>query len=335
MKSKKCKKISLDMVSMLTYCNDVNDLLYQYAKNRPNKKEKLKKKRKKRYQDKRNWKQYNAQLVKRGEFYINPVFLETWLQEIKEINLNKVGQPFLYPPSMIRFLAILHSKGFDYRALEGVISALSKRLGNFPVISFSQIRRRILVLHLDFKAKSDELIVGIDGSGVKVSNRGEWMRQKWKIRRGWIKVVIMGDTKGNIVDIRIGNENLDEKASGRGMLRKNKKHIKKVLMDGLHDCEDTFNLCDEKGIEPGIKIRENANEKGLGLRPREVRKYKKLGYEKWFKQKEYGLRWPSSEVIFSGVKTIFGEFVRSHKKRNMYIEAKRKFWAYQQIKEVQ
>ena len=54
---------------------------------------------------------------------------------------------------------------------------------------------------------------------MKVSNRGEWIREKWRIRRGWIKVVIMGDTKGNIVDIRIGNENLNERESSRGMIK--------------------------------------------------------------------------------------------------------------------
>lgn len=332
MAKKKLKTIQVGNIPMLAYASSVEDILLQYAKQCFRDRRTSKKRRKKKYEDKRNWKECNAQLIKRGEFYINPIFIETWLQETKEMNLNKVGQPYLYPPSLIRFLAILHSKGFDYRALEGVMKALSKRLGGFPVISFSQIRRRILELPLQFKAKSSELIVGIDGTGVKVSNRGEWMRQKWKVRRGWIKVVIMGDTKGNIVDIRIGNEDLDERKSARGMLRKNKKDIKKALMDGLHDCEDTFDLCDKEGIEAGIKIRENASEDGLGPRPREVRKYKELGYEEWLKEKEYGLRWPSSEVIFSGVKTIFGEFVRSHKKRNMYKETKLKFWAYQELK---
>ena len=63
--------------------------------------------------------------------------------------------------------------------------------------------------------------------------------------------------------------------------------------------------------------------------------YKELGYEEWAKEKEYGLRWPSSEGIFSSVKRIFGEFVRSHKKRNMYRETILKFWSYQQIKDVE
>ncbi len=114
-------------------------------------------------------------------------------------------------------------------------------------------------------------MVSCDGSGVKAGNRGEWIRQKWKVPRGWIKVVIMGNTDGDIVDIRIGNEDLDEQKAARGMIRKNKKDIKKILLDGFHDCNDTFDLCDDLGVEPGIKIRKNASKKGLGSRPREVR----------------------------------------------------------------
>ena len=250
------------------------------------------------------------------------------------MSAGKVGQPYLYPNSMIEFAGILWSKSFDYRALEGIMRGLSKRLGHFPVISFSQIRRRIRKLNLSFKAKSNNLIVGSDGSGIKVSNRGEWMRQKWKVRRGWIKIVVMGDKDGNIVDVRVGNEDIDERASSRGMIRKNKKNIKKVLLDGYHDCEETFDLCDDLNIETGIKIRENANDEGMGRRPDEVRLYKEVGYKEWAKIKEYGLRWPSSEGIFSAVKRIFDECVKSHKKRNMYHEAKLKFWAYQKLRDL-
>ncbi|MBU4501278.1 MAG: IS5 family transposase [Nanoarchaeota archaeon] len=287
-----------------------------------------------RKKDKRDWKVYNVKLVKRGEFYIDPCFLETWLDEIKEMNCGKVGQPFMYPDSLIRFLAVLKAKNFDFRSLQGVVSALSKRLGNFPVICYSQIRRRINQLDFKFSSKGDNLIVAVDGTGMKVSNRGEWIRQKWAVRRGWISVVITGDIEGNIVDIRIGNENLDERAAGRGMLRKNKKKIKKALFDGLHDCENTFDLCDKLNIEQGIKIRKNASTKGLGARPKAVRLYKGKGYKEWAQQKQYGLRWPASEGIFAAVKTIFGEHVNNHKKRNMYHEAKLKFWAYQQLKNI-
>ena len=141
----------------------------------------------KKHKDIRNWKEYNEHLIKRGEYYINPRFLETWINEIEELNECKIGQPYLYPNSLIEFLAILKAKGFDYRALQGIMGALSKRLGFFPVISYSQIRRRIKKLSFNFKAKGNHLVTGTDGTGLKVTNRGEWIRQKWQIRGGGSK----------------------------------------------------------------------------------------------------------------------------------------------------
>lgn len=128
---------------------------------------------KKKYEDKRDWPEYNQKLIKRGEFYINPSFLETWLVEIKEMNHGKVGQPYLYPNSMIEFLAILHAKNFDYRALEGIIKSISKITSPFPVISYTQLCRRVNKLETTFEVDEENLIVAIDGSGEKVSNRGE------------------------------------------------------------------------------------------------------------------------------------------------------------------
>lgn len=286
----------------------------------------------KKYKDKRDWKVYNNKLIQRGEFYINPQFLETWLDEIHTMNYGKEGSAYLYPESMIKFLAVFHAKSFDYRACEGILRALSRKLQPFPVISYSQICRRVNKLDTEFLKESSNLIVGVDGSGIKVSNRGDWMRNKWQVKKGWIKVVIMGDTKGNIVDVRVGNEDLDERKSSRGMIRK--KKVKKLLGDGLHDCEDTFDLCKKLGVEPVLKIRENASEKGIGARAEEVRLYKGMGYKKWAQEKGYGMRWVATEGIFSAVKRIFGESVHATKKRNMYHEANLKFWAYQQLKNI-
>jgi len=290
----------------------------------------------KKHIDRRNWKEYNRKLVMRGVFYINPTFLETWLDEIKQMNNGKIGQPYLYPNSIIEFSGVLYAKGFDYRSLEGVIEALSNKLGNFPIISFSQIRRRLKKLSLSFKKKGSNLVVGCDGSGIKVSNRGEWMRQKWKVRRGWIRVVIMGTTEGDVIDIRIGNEKLNENPAGRGMLRNNHKDIDKFMGDGWFDAKDNFRLLSHLEIEPVIKIDESASitTRSCTARKNEVIEYKKLGYKDWAKQKGYGMRWVATEGIFSAVKRIFGECVRSHKTRNMYHEARLKFWAYQKLRDI-
>lgn len=97
-----------------------------------------------------------------------------------------------------------------------------------------------------------------------------------------------------------------------------------------------FNLCEKHNIETAIKIRKNARtrSKGSSRRRKEVVEYKRLGHKDWVKEKQYGLRWPASEGIFSADKRIFGEIVRATKKRNMYQEIKLKFWAYNKLKEI-
>lgn len=131
MTPKKYKKLSLDAITMLGYANNVEDILRQYGKQGYFDNKVVLKKKKKKYEDKRDWRATNQRLVKRGEFYINPRFLETWLDEIKELNAGKVGNPYFYPQSLIEFVAILHEKGFDVRSLEGILHGLSKRMGNF------------------------------------------------------------------------------------------------------------------------------------------------------------------------------------------------------------
>mgnify|MGYP001614707832 CR=1 FL=1 len=285
----------------------------------------------------RNWPDYNEKLIKRGVYYINPKFLENWNEEVRQMNAGKIGNPYFYPKSMIEFLAILHCKGNDYRTCEGIIEGISENYKfEFPVISYTQICRRVNTLEINFQINEENLIIAGDGSGEKSTKRGGWMREKWKVRKGWIKVVILGTPEGKVVDIRVGTEALDERASVRGMIKNNHKKIKKIILDGLHDCRKTFDLCEKYKIETAIKIRKNAQSKAKGSprRKQEVIFYQSKEYKQWVKEKEYGLRWPASEGIFSKQKTIFGEYVAAKKKRNMYHEVKLKFWAVNKLNEI-
>jgi len=293
------------------------------------------------YIDNRNWKEYNEELVMRGYFYFNPEFLFKWDKEIKQMNTRKVGEPYIYPESMIKFLAVLHCK-FDFRTLEGFMRNLSETYKfQFPVISYSQISRRYNALEIEFKIleedMKDYLEVGVDGSGEKSTKRGGWMREKWKVKKGWIKVVIMGcknkNNKKYVIDIQVGTENLNERVVARTMIKRNHENIGKFSADGLHDVKATFNLCKENNIPVAIKIRKNAQvrAKGSAFRKEEVLIYKSMPHEEWVREKGYGNRWPITEGIFSGCKRIFGEEVSATKKKNMYHEVKVKFWAYNQL----
>ena len=160
-------------------------------------------------------------------------------------------------------------------------------------------------------------------------------RKTWGTK-DWIKVVILGNRKGIIIDIRIGNSKLDERSSSRGLIRNHHKKISKVDGDGLHENKRMFDLCELHKLETAIKIRKNAQTKAFGSprRKKEVVEYKKLGYKKWAKKKEYGFRWVSTEGIFSAKKRIFGETVRAKKKRSAYKEVRRKYWYYNKLQKM-
>ena len=128
---------------------------------------------------------------------------------------------------------------------------------------------------------------------------------------------------------------MNENFAFRKMLKLHHKSIGKVYGDGTYDTKANFELCRQLKINPVFKIRENAsgNAHGSMFRKKFVDEYKKLGYKKWSKKNKYSNRWLCTEVIFSAVKRINGEYVRATKRRNMLHEAKMKFWAYNKIKQ--
>lgn len=292
----------------------------------------------KEFKDKRDWVEYNSKLIKRGEWFFDFSFLESIPKELKEMNKNKVGKPYKYSNSFIEFESKLQPY-FDYRSIQGICKSLSEKVSGFPVNHYSNACRRVNDLDLDLPTVDFDkpIFVGNDGSGIKVSNRGEWMRQKWHVRRGWIKAVITMDVENkkllNIEVFEKGDSEPDIFERHIKRLIKKGAKIKKACADGAHDKRKLFNTLEKQKIEPAIKPRSNASTKAKGSisRAREVRRFKKQGYENWAKEKEYGKRW-ATEGEFSCVKRKFGEYVRSTKKNNMIGEARRKFVLYERMK---
>jgi len=287
--------------------------------------------------DKRDWPEYNNKLIKRGEWFFDFSFLTNIKDELKNMNKDKVGRPYNYTESFIEFESKLQPY-FDYRSIQGICVALSEKIKGFPINNYSNICRRVNELELNLPEINFDkpIYVGNDGSGIKVSNRGEWMRQKWQVRRGWIKAVITVDVENKkILDIGVfekGDSEPDVFGRHIKQLIKRGAKIKKGCGDGAHDKRKLFNVLEKYKIEQALKIRSNASTKARGSisRAREVRKFKELGYKEWAKQKDYGMRW-ATEGKFSCVKRKFGEYVRSTKKKNMIEEAKRKFVLYERM----
>jgi hypothetical protein len=290
------------------------------------------------YKDIRNWVEYNERLVKRGEFYITLDFVNSWDQELEILNFNKIGRPYEYPNSFIQFSAMVHEIfHLPYRQMEGFFRKLSEYISGLKAADYTTFYKRIAKLELNIKNENlpKDIILTLDSSGIKVTNRGDWMRKKWRVQRGWLKVHIAVDalskkllaleiTDESIGDNRKFNEILEQAENNVGLSK-----IKQILADGAYDSKDIFNLLSKKQIKAGIKIRKNASTmaRGSPYRAKCVRELKNIGYNAWKNKYQYGQRW-ASEGYLSGFKRVFGESVNANTDQGMIKEVKRKFIIY-------
>jgi hypothetical protein len=145
-----------------------------------------------------NWRNYNESLVKRGEVLLDFDVIDNWHLELEKMNEGKKGRKFVYPDSFIKLLGYMRAYfHLPYRQTEGVVREhASNTLPSIP--DYSRICRRIN--RLDIKINDDDddktslqhadnFVIAIDSTtGVKVTNRGEWIRHKWNVKRGYLKI---------------------------------------------------------------------------------------------------------------------------------------------------
>ena len=200
---------------------------------------------------------------------------------------------------------------------------------------YYSINRRINRLDIKIKDtdsknkefKDEYIVITIDSTGIKVTNRGQWIRDKWNIRKGYLKIHIAVNVKTKkILSIKV----TDEHAHDSKMLPELVNEIidsdgittiGKLLADGAYEGNDIFRYLADNGILPCIKVRNNARvkwKKGNFLRNLSVLAQKN-DLQKWKDSVSYGQRW-IVETVFSSIKRMFGEYVYSVRLKNMIRE---------------
>ena len=276
----------------------------------------------------RNWKKVNNKYIKEGELYLNFDFLETWNKELDEMNHKKEGGQYKYPPSLIRFCSVLKVVfHLGYRQEQGALQALGKWVLLPSVISYSQIQRRITTLGLDIVDSlanpEDGQIIAIDASGIKLYNSGEWIREKHKKKKPFLKLHIGVNVKSKqAVAIEVTEDSVGDNKLGLKLIDEaNKvKRVAKGLCDGAYDTYDMWNGLSARGIKPLIRLRKNAriNYKKSKVRSQAIKCYKG-NEEEWVKATGFGQRW-QAETWYSSFKRRFGEYCYSTKAENVLHE---------------
>jgi hypothetical protein len=270
---------------------------------------------------KRNWKEYNESLVRRGELLFDTDFLSGWKDELRKINDGKEGARYRYPSSLMSMLAAIHVYLLPYRQLEGFIRTLSERVEELGrgVPDFTTIYYRISNMNVELDPDVDlnqDVTIAVDATGIKVSNRGEWIRHKWKVQRGFVKVHLAVDTKtGKIISMEVTRENVADGRMLRPLVEEaaSSVHVVKAICDGAYDSKENFRTLDRIRIEPAIRVRKNSSGNANGCMPRKLVVIEQLkNFKRWKKKHGYGYRWMAESAI-SSLKRTFGEHVISIK----------------------
>jgi len=273
----------------------------------------------------RNWKEYNEALVRRGAILLDMDFVADWSKELQTMNKGKEGARFKYPESFVKLLAVVHAYILPYRQLEGFVRALSQHVEGLKAPDYTTIWWRVskTKVELDSSIEADkDVTIAVDSTGIKVSNRGEWIRQKCKVRRGFIKVHIAVDTRTKqIVAMEITKEDVSDGRMLEPLVEDSasRTDVKKVIGDGAYDSKKNFRLLADRGLDSVIKVRKNSSSKSRGCMPRKTAVMEQIGNPEWEREKGYGLRW-MAESAFSTIKRVFGEHVSSIKWRNIINE---------------
>ncbi len=308
--------------------------------------------------------------ISRGKFYVLHLDSEIMSEGVNELNDNKVGHPFVYSDTCFMITALFRNiVGTGYRQLQGIIEEM---LGEDKVPTFSAIWKRINKISLednngkswfsDGKTKTEIMFLSGDSTGLKPTSRGDWMGEKWKIRRGFIKLHIMVDSKTkkiyavSITDDKSGDAPEFEKLLSEALYNiENSPNVQKseemiVGADGAYDSNDNFDECKKQDVIPAIPVRKNfstktkgstarkeqgllqlanckLDEKNIDLFNQLTEEQKTENQKQWKKDIGYGKRW-SAEIAISSFKRILGENISARVWCNVVREIKFKIMIY-------
>ena len=105
------------------------------------------------------------------------------------------------------------------------------------------------------KEVEDVITIAVDSTGIKVTNRGEWIRDKWKKRRGFIKIHVAVNIKTKkIVSMEVTKEDVVDGKMLKPLTRQavlitssstSCTTINRVVGDGANDSKDNFRYLTE------------------------------------------------------------------------------------------
>lgn len=230
----------------------------------------------------------------------------------------------MYPDTFVQLLGYMRIYfHLPYRQTEGVIrSHAGDKVPSIP--DYSTINRRTNKLNIKINERiGNDIVIVLDSTGIKVTNRGEWLPHKWNVRKGYLKIHVAVDIKKKkIVALDVTSEEVHDGTMLKKLVDNASENndIKRVIADGAYDSKGNFRYLFDNQIEAAVKVRKNSDRLTDCCHPRKIIVLQQLrNFERWKSKVNYGSRW-IAEAVFSSIKRMFGEYVSAKKFPNMVKE---------------
>jgi len=197
-----------------------------------------------------DWKVVDDRLIRRGELLLSLDFLETYDDDLRAMNCEKVGRPYKLTDRYVEFLSIVHHLlTMPYRQLEGFTKALERLVPKLPSADYSGLRRRILSLdhqpYEPLKELDEPIAIAVDSTGVKVHRAGGWVERKHGKKKRYIKIHFAVNVEtGEVVAMEVTTDDSHDSRLFLSLLEKAERggRVVRVYGDGAYDSSEIYEL---------------------------------------------------------------------------------------------
>jgi hypothetical protein len=264
----------------------------------------------------KNWAQYNAGLIARGD-------VTMWIDEkmcaAPAARTPRRGHPVVYSDALIQgLLGLKQVFHLPLRALQGFAGSLRKlAFPDLPVPNYTTLSRRAQDLEVVLPAlrSGEPLHLVIDSTGLKVYGEGEWKVRKhgWSKRRTWRKVHLAMDAKtGQVCAALMTHQDVGDGEVLPDLLDQIPADvpIETIGGDGAYDTKPCHVLIAARGATPAIPPREGAmpwpdSTPGAAWRNAAIDAIGQSGRREWKQASGYHRR-SLAETLMYRLKTLTG-----------------------------
>jgi hypothetical protein len=254
----------------------------------------------------RNWRDYNASLVKRGSLtlWIEEDIATWWLTMDKS---GKPGASQTYSDRAVETcLALRLLLKLPLRQCQGLVHSLMQMASlSLPVPDYSTLSRRQkhLPVSLPVRPRQQARHIVLDSTGLKVFGEGEWKVRKHgpSKRRKWKKIHLSVDeATGEVLAARVTEAEAADGVQLPELVIESQQSggpVAQASGDGAYDSWANDAFLSQQGIvslippRKGSKIRQHGNCRSAPLqRDANLRKIRHLGRRGWARESGYSRR---------------------------------------------